>query len=237
MKEFKGFPDGKVNQTPIPGPFFSEILPYIDQISELKVLLYTFWRFSQMEGAFRCLKKSDYEKDANFLLGLSSDPQQGRLALDQALQQSVESAILLKASVKAETQFEEYYFLNSPKGRAALHAIEKGKWKPDESQTREPPRQVPNIYRLYEENIGPLTPLIAEALGDAQDTYPAEWIKDAIGISVENNKRSWRYITVILERWKQEGRHGKKEKPEDRGDSAEARRRYVEGEFSEFVEH
>ena len=33
-------------------------------------------------------------------------------------------------------------------------------------------RRAAEIFRLYEENIGPLTPLIAETLGEAEDTYP-----------------------------------------------------------------
>ena len=56
----------------------------------------------------------------------------------------------------------------------------------------------PNIFRLYEENIGPLTPLIAEMLRDAEKTYPADWIEEAFKIAVENNVRRWRYIEAIL---------------------------------------
>jgi len=39
-----------------------------------------------------------------------------------------------------------------------------------------PPPERPNIFKLYEENIGPLTPLIADALKDAEKTYPPEWV-------------------------------------------------------------
>ena len=98
-------------------------------------------------------------------------------------------------------------------------------------------QELPNIYKLYEENIGPLTPLMADALKEAEDTYPADWIVDAMRIAVEKNKRVWRYVTAILERWNREGRDAQKTKPQDRCDSAEARQRYVEGEFSDFIEH
>ena len=94
-----------------------------------------------------------------------------------------------------------------------------------------------NIFRLYEENIGPLTPLIAETLGEAEDTYPAEWIEDAIRIAVQSNKRTWRYVAAILERWQREGRHDKKEPSKDRSDTEEPHRKYVEGQFSDFIEH
>ena len=92
-------------------------------------------------------------------------------------------------------------------------------------------------FRIYEENIGPLTPIIADELTEAEGYYPLPWIEEAIGLAVKNNKRSWHYTMAILERWRREGKHGKKEKPEDRSDIEEARRRYVEGEFSDFVEH
>jgi len=62
------------------------------------------------------------------------------------------------------------------------------------------------IFRLYEENIGPLTPLIAETIGDALEQYPFSWIEDAIHIAVAYNKRSWAYCRTILERWLREGK-------------------------------
>ena len=68
--------------------------------------------------------------------------------------------------------------------------------------------QRPNIFVLYEQNIGPLTPLLAEELMEAEDTYPAAWIEDAFREAVELNKRSWRYIQRILERWAAEGKDG-----------------------------
>jgi DnaD/phage-associated family protein len=65
----------------------------------------------------------------------------------------------------------------------------------------------PSIYTLYEQNIGLLTPLLAERLQDAEARYPLEWIEQAFEEAVANNKRSWRYIERILERWAAEGKH------------------------------
>jgi DnaD/phage-associated family protein len=61
---------------------------------------------------------------------------------------------------------------------------------------------------MYEQNIGMLTPMIAEELRQAEKLYPADWINDAIREAVSLNKRNWRYITRILERWSSEGRDG-----------------------------
>ena len=63
-----------------------------------------------------------------------------------------------------------------------------------------------NVYALYEATIGPITPQIADALAEAEGLYPPAWIEDAFREAAELNKRSWRYIQRILERWDDEGR-------------------------------
>jgi len=89
----------------------------------------------------------------------------------------------------------------------------------------------PNLFTLYEQNIGALTPMLAEVLRDAEKEYPAAWIEEAIREAVEHNARSWKYIAAILERWKKEGKGGGKPPSE------EDRKRYVEGEYADFIEH
>ena len=236
MPSFEGFSEGKLHLTPIPEPFFSQLLPRIVHLAELKLAIYIFWRLDHMEGAFRYLRRDDFSQDENFMAGLGEDAGQ---ALDEALAEAVGDGILLQVRIPLENRHESLYFLNSAKGRAAVQAIEDGIWRPMESDEIPDnlPLETPNIFRLYEENIGPLTPMIAEALGDAENTYPKQWIEEAIRIAVEKNKRNWRYAEAILKRWQREGYNARKEKPEDRRDSEEARRRYVEGKFSEFIEH
>jgi DNA replication protein len=65
----------------------------------------------------------------------------------------------------------------------------------------------PNIFVLYEQNIGLLSPMIADELKDAADHYPQDWIESAFREAVEQNKRKWSYIRAILRRWETEGRH------------------------------
>ena len=62
-----------------------------------------------------------------------------------------------------------------------------------------------DIFRVYHENIGPLTPMIAEALQDAEKSDGPEWICAAIDEAVKNNARSWKYVQAILERWRRDG--------------------------------
>ena len=239
MKVFKGFPDGRHHQVPIPSLLFKELLPIIDDLGELKISLYTFWRLDRMEGTFRFLRFSDLAGDQELLTGLRKPGVSEIESLHEALNRAVQRGTLLEFKSVPPDGEEIVYFLNSRRGRAALEALKSGKWHPDLSTAQPPPEigEPPNIFRSYEENIGALSPMIAESLKDAEKNFPLPWIEEAIRIAVENNKRNWRYIEAILERWGREGKHGKKEKPEDRSDTEDSRRRYVEGEFSEFVEH
>lgn len=64
----------------------------------------------------------------------------------------------------------------------------------------------PNIFVLYEQNIGLLTPMIGNQLEDAAEHFPADWIEAAFSEAVQRNKRNWKYISAILRRWETEGR-------------------------------
>ncbi len=238
MKKFEGFHEGKVRLTSLPESFYTELLPHIDHLGELKVSLYIFWRLDQKEGVFRYLQVDDILADKRFMRGLGAKQQEARANLEQALERAVNRGTLLRATILREGSNLEsnliVYFLNSPKGRAAVQAIENGEWR----LTGDPQRpidveEMPNIYQLYEEHIGPLTPMIADSLRDAEATFPPQWIEDAIQIAVENNVRNWRYVIAILERWQVEGRDERK----DRRDTKKARRRYVEGEYADYIEH
>jgi DNA replication protein len=67
-------------------------------------------------------------------------------------------------------------------------------------------RPRPGIFELYEQNIGVITPLLAEQLGEAERVYPAAWIEEAFTEAVNYNKRNWKYIRRILENWAARGR-------------------------------
>ncbi len=233
---FSGFPTGKVPQTPIPEPFFRELLPRIDHLGELKVTLYILWRMQHMEGAFRYLRAEDIAADETFMQGMGDTPEAAAAALKDALTRAVRRGALLEANLSPGQANPTLYFVNTPKGRAAVEAIRQGRWRPSglESAPVEvlPPR--PTIYQVYEENIGPLTPLIAEALREAEDTYPADWIIEAMQLAVEKNVRHWRYAEAILRRWQEEGRYER----EHRGHSEKTDYdKYTSGRYADFLEH
>lgn len=71
----------------------------------------------------------------------------------------------------------------------------------------------PNEFSIFENNIGILTPLIADAIKDALQHYPAQWVADAIREAALKNGRSWAYISSILKRWEKEGRQATRPAP------------------------
>ncbi|NPV75617.1 MAG: DnaD domain protein [Anaerolineae bacterium] len=234
MPKFPGFPPGKTSLTPLPAAFFRELLPQIDSLVELKVILYAFWFLNQQQGDARYITLQDFLQDQRLLQRLAEDPSAAEAALKTALEQAVERGVFLKACLRDEENETHLYFLNTAHGRAALKALESGRWSPNPNLRVIPALDLerPTIYRLYEENIGPLTPMIAEALRDAEQTYPTEWIQDALQIAVENNVRRWRYIEAILKSWQENGRHGA-----DRQNLEKNRDYYLKGDSANFIEH
>src|SRR5690349_4916313 len=218
MKTFKGFTDSE-SFTQLPDSFFHQLLNQIDNAEELKVTLYFLWRAEHMDGSLCALQESDFPLKE---LGLS----------EEAIQSGLQNAVKRGSILQVKKESRAYFLLNSPRGRATAQAIERGTWEPERPGSALPLER-PNIFRLYEENIGPLTPLIADALKDAEETYSPEWIAETIDLAVRNNKRSWRYCEAILKRWKEEGRGEK----QDRRDTEKDRDKYIKGEYSDYVEH
>jgi phage replication O-like protein O len=65
--------------------------------------------------------------------------------------------------------------------------------------------ELSKISNLYQENIGILTPMIADELKDIAATYPAGWFEEALKEAVGAGVRKLKYVSAILERWRAEG--------------------------------
>ena len=217
MTNFSGFTDSE-SFTQLPDTFFQELLAEINDAAELKVTLFFLWRAQHMEGPFRALCQTDFaEKD----LGLSADE----------VAKGLESAVQRGSILKSEHDADVFYFLNSPRGRAAAEAFAQGNWRESAKIMSAPVVERPNVFKLYEENIGPLTPMIADMLKDAEETYSDEWIAEALEIAVTRNVRNWKYVEAILKRWKEKGKYEGK----DRQDAEKGSERYTKSEFEEYL--
>lgn len=233
MKGFSGFPDGKMRLTQVPNLFFSDLLPIIDNMAELKVTLYAFWALAQKEGQVRYLRLTDFLNDTEFVKGLAPTINLASELLIDGVERAVARGTFLHINVESADGKMDLYFLNTEKGRAAVEGITKGEWRPnpDDDEPISLLVERPNIFVLYEQNIGPLTPLIADELRDAEQNYPMRWIEQAIDLAVQNNVRKWRYILGILERWRQEG----KDDGTGRRDSQKDLRGSIPDEYKDII--
>ena len=223
MQGFPGFPDGKLKSVPLPERFFTDLLPIVDDLVELKVTLHCFWLLYHKQGDMRYVALSELQQDEMLMRSLQSEN-----ALRDGLERAVARGTLLQVTLQRAGQpDEDWYFVNSERGREAVARLERGEWS---SERRSAPVHLqahrPNIFGLYEQNIGLIQPMLADELQDAERTYPAEWIEDAFRIAVDNNARNWAYVRAILQRWEREGR---------RGDNTRPGRRQADSDYADLV--
>jgi DnaD/phage-associated family protein len=96
----------------------------------------------------------------------------------------------------------------------------------EEEEEGETEEGIGRFFDIYEQEIGPLTPMIGEQIGDWIENYPPDWIEDAIKIAVERNKRQLGYVNGILNNWRKEGRNNSSKPPPSIDEELE-RRGYV----------
>jgi DnaD/phage-associated family protein len=222
--------------TPLPNLFFSHLLPQIDNLVELKAVLYIFWLVYQKRGYPRFATFKELVADKTLMEGINeTDPAS---ALRHALEQAVNRGIFLHLILNRDGQQEELYFINNETSCKAIAKLRSGELSLGRALSQEGPDikvKKLNIFTLYEENIGLLSPMIAEELKQAENLYPPSWIEEAFKEAVSLNKRSWRYIARILERWTAEG----KKSGESRGDFEKKAgpNRYLKGRYGHLVRH
>ena len=204
MRKVEGFP-AKARFTPVPDLFFSAVLPDIDDLAELKVTLHVIWSLYRKRGYPRFVTLNELAAGMTYAQGMAGQ------GLRSGLEKAVSRGTLLHLSLEREGIADELYFVNNEEGKRSLAGISNGEINIGGVIRSEPCQAVgekPNIFALYERNIGLLTPIIADELKEAEKLYPASWIEDAFKEAIELNRRSWRYISRILERWATEGKGG-----------------------------
>jgi len=206
---FSGFPF-KAQFTPVPNPFFGSLLEDIDNLAELKLTMRIIWLVNQKKTFPRLISLGELLSDQTLVRSIFVKSEDITITIKRALDKAVERSTLVQTKVNYKKSQEVVYFINTEVERQAFN---RSKFKHYEMQPVLKPdpwingEVRPNIFSLYETNIGMLTPLLAEELKEAESNYPNQWIEEAFKASVISNKRSWRYISRILERWDQEGRN------------------------------
>lgn len=209
MKEFTGFP-AKMQFTAVPNIFFSTLLPQISDIAELKTTLHIFQTLYRKRGypRFTTYKELLGNKSLmSSLKGATSPPDE---VLRHALEMAAKRGTILHIALDRDGTAEDIYFLNTESDRQTIAKIQNGELNIGGLIAKEPAlvdtEEPPDIFTLYEQNIGMLTPMIADELRDAEKLYPESWIREAIKEAVNHGKRKWSYISAILEHWSAEGK-------------------------------
>ena len=127
----------------------------------------------------------------------------------QALAELLEEGLLLAYPQSTQDpQQAVLLFPATPEGTRRFEALQEGNLSLAEVQAANPVPNPdkPNIFALYEQNIGPLTPMVAEILKADAETYPEIWLRDAMHEAVSRNIRNWKYVQAILKAWQEKGR-------------------------------
>jgi DnaD/phage-associated family protein len=189
----------------LPDSFFTQAVPKIQDLAELKIVLYV---------AYLILRKPDHTQFVTYKeLKAEScrlSAELGEETLRQALNSAVEHGILLHSTLNINGMLEDVYSLTV--------------------DSHQPPTI--NVFALYEQNIGMITPMIAEELKEAEKIYPPQWIEEAFKEAVTLNKRSWKYIARILERWASEGKDSGEYRRDIKKDGPD---KYIKGRYGHLV--
>jgi DNA replication protein len=188
----------------LPDSFFTQAVPKIQDLAELKIALYVAYLILRKQG--RPYFVTYKELRSHELIATM-----GEETLRQALNSAVENGALLHSTLNINGVPEDVYSLTDASSQPS--AI--------------------NIFTLYEQNIGMITPMIAEELKEADKIYPPQWIEEAFKEAVTLNKRSWRYIARILERWANEGKDSGEYKRNIKKDDPD---KYIKGKYGHLVQ-
>lgn len=222
--QFAGIPSGRLSFTSIPNIILSELLPQMDDLAEVKVTLHIFYLLSQKKGSPRYVTFDELRGDTTLMRSLDFKVEN--------LKRGLEKAAACDALLQIEADGAALYLFNTAESRSALEKVERGELKLGKSVhvVEASPEPTPNIFKLYEQNIGTLTPMVADELREAERDYPPEVILDAFRIAAENNARSWKYVRAVLSDWTRGNKHEKTRRPASR-----ERRPTVTGKLANVV--
>ncbi len=212
MERFEGFDSEVQHHVSVPEGFFLRLLPHIRSPLELKATLHLMWILSQRTGRPRCVEYSELARDAQLLASMKIDegPRPAQDYLREGLELAVIRGSVLRMSLQRPSGRQTWFLLNTSANRQTVSALQPEDQPDIAALGPEPIEEVvvyrPNIFSLYEQNIGPLTAMMAERLRAAEASYPASWLEEGIQLAVEYNRRNWRYVEAILQRWEAEGK-------------------------------
>jgi DnaD/phage-associated family protein len=193
---------------PVDEDLFRVLLPRVRDLAELKTVLYVAYTAARSGQPAVPLERLTEPEILRDIAGLDS-PQPAEERLRAGLDRAVADGTLLRLVRRKDGRVEVAFLLGTDENSRTVQRLMHGDDAAAEQLDVEDESEVtvfrPNVYALYERSIGPLTPLIAERLRDAERSYPRMWVEGAIREAVHYNRRNWRYIEAILARWEETG--------------------------------
>jgi DnaD/phage-associated family protein len=199
---------GDPRSVQIPHDFLRNVLARTEDLAELKATLYVA-SFSAAGGRRAVPRDTLMLQAAAQAIAGQGSPEPAETRVRRALDRAVVNGSLLQLSVLTKAGRIPHYLIATEENRDAVERFQRNDTEAARSLGIHSADEVeiyrPNIFGLYERVIGPLTPLVAEQLRDAERSYPRDWIEQAMQEASEREHHSWKYVEAILVRWEAEG--------------------------------
>lgn len=207
----------------LPSSFCINVLLQTHDIAQIKATLLIFYLLHSKKKMPAYITYQELVSQASSIADLDEE------TLKQALKLAVEHEAIFPATLNSRGKIQHIYANNTD--RNEIEQILKGKAH-FRQLNQERKKTTPNIFTLYEQNIGIITPMIAEELKESEKRYSPQWIEQAFKEAVVANKRSWRYIARILEIWASQGKkNGTHWQNTKKGNSD----KYISGKYGHLV--
>ena len=198
---------------PFPVQLFTEILPRLHNESQLRATLYTWYAIMSKGSGQRYVYLSQLLTDPVLLSWFTHLG--GKNGIQRGLDQSCREGIFLQLQIGEDDKIlapndeSGARLITDMKSESVAHHNQSRDSSPETNYER---TVVSNVVEKYENEIGMLTPVIADMIAIAEQMYPTTWILEALDIAAQSNARSWKYVAAILARWKNEGKNNDNEK-------------------------
>jgi len=189
----------------VPWALFAEILPGIEDLAEYKVVLKVVQIGTERGQVMVSMNDLLDPVVCRSLVPLTT-PGSREPRVRRAVEHAIANGSLLRLSPAGQ---DTMLLLGTGANRNLVQRLVAGDSGAREALNLHDEQDISvyrgNVYALYEQHIGPLTPLIAEHVRDIERTYPRLWIEQAMATAVQQNRRSWRYVESVLTQWEETG--------------------------------
>lgn len=209
---FVGFPAGDLEEVLIPARLLTDLLSRIDSLAETRLTIYCYQQFGRWPKEDAWVRARDLRSDP-VLLDLMSGLSQLHIpqeVLDDALEKAlVRNSLLSLALPGGDDEPDDMaLFLNTETGRRLRAAMDSTGSASQGAGGVLPVAQLSESepFRIYHQNFGLLTPVLADQLRNLIEDFPLPWVCEAMEIAVARNKKALAYVKAILNRWEREAR-------------------------------